>query len=186
MEIKFVAQQRALGLSECERLCGRRSVEIAELAARAGWCGMPGEPVSVAVGAALNMSVLSIAKRHGVELQYMVACLPGLREGALLELGMDTSNWSFEGSYEAEQKFWPILYGGRDAVRPRIARLLGCYSNSPTWQLRFFSRATSSNSPIMSSSRVVLTERQGSRSTRMISPSRLKPTVDRRCSPLDR
>ena len=139
MEIKFVAQQKVLGLSDCERLCGQQSVEIGELAARAGWCGIPGGRVSVTIGTALNMLVLSIAKRHGGEVQVMAAWLPGLREEALLELGMDISNWSFEGTYDAGQQFWPILYGSRDAVRPRVARLLGCYSNSPTSQLRFFS-----------------------------------------------
>lgn len=140
MEMKFVAHQRVLGLSECERLCGQRSIELEELASRAGWCGVPGagNRVSVAVGTALNMLVLSIAKRHGVELPAMAGSLPGLREAALLELGADIANWSFDGPYESEQQFWPILYGSRDVVRPRIAPLLGCYSNSTTRELRFF------------------------------------------------
>jgi hypothetical protein len=141
MEMKFVAQQRMLGLSECERLCGWRSIELEELASRAGWCRVPGSgnPISVPVGTALNMSVLSVAKNHGVELQAMAAWLPGLREAALLELGTDISNWSFKGPYEAEQQFWPILYGSGEVVRPRIASLLGCYSNSTTRDLLFFS-----------------------------------------------
>jgi hypothetical protein len=141
MEMKFVAQQRVLSLSECERLCGRRSIELEDLASRAGWRGVPGSGnrVSVAVATALNMVVLSIAKHHGVEVQAMAVSLPGLREAALFELGMDICNWSFDGPYEAEQQFWPILYGSRDAVRPRIAPLLGCYSNSITCELRFFS-----------------------------------------------
>jgi hypothetical protein len=85
------------------------------------------------------MLVLSIAKRHGVEMQAMEGSLPGLREAALLELGADISNWSFDGPYEAEQQFWPILYGSDDTVRPRIAPLLGCYSTaSATRELRFF------------------------------------------------
>jgi hypothetical protein len=142
MEMKFVAQQRLLGLSECERLCGQRSIQLEELASRAGWCGVPGagNRVSVAVGTALNMLVLSIAKGHGVESQAMAGSLPGLREAALLELGADISNWSFDGPYEAEQQFWPILYGSGDTVRSRIAPLLGCYSTaSATRELRFFS-----------------------------------------------
>ena len=141
MEMKFLAQQRLLGLSECERLCGLQSIQLEELASRAGWCGVPGmgNRLSVPVGRALSMLVLSIAKRHGVELQAMAGSLPGLREAALLELGADISNWSFDGPYEAEQQFWPILYGSREAVRPRIAPLLGCYSSSLTWELRFFS-----------------------------------------------
>lgn len=139
MEFKFIAQQRVLGLPECERLCARGSREIEDLASRSGWHGMPGERLSVSVGTALNMLVLSIAKNHGIELQAMAPSLPGLREEALLELGTETSNWSFEGPHAAEQQFWPILYGGRDAVRSRIAPLLGCYSHSPTSELRFFS-----------------------------------------------
>lgn len=139
MEWKFTAQQRVLGLSECERLCARGSREIEDLASRSGWQGMPGERLSVSVGTALNMLVLSIAKNHGIELQPMAPLLPGLREEALLELGTETCNWSFEGPHEAEQQFWPVLYGGRDAVRSRIAPLLGCYSHSATSVLRFFS-----------------------------------------------
>ena len=139
MEFKFNAQHRLLGLSECERLCGTGSREIEGLAQRAGWRGAPGERVNVSVGTALNMSVLSIVMKQGIELQSMAAWLPGLREGALLELGMNTSNWLFEGSEEAGKTFWPMLWGNRDVVRPRIAPLLGCYSTLTTHQLRFFS-----------------------------------------------
>lgn len=139
MEFKFTAQHRVLGLSECERLCGRTSREIEALASQGGWSGGPGERVSVSLGVALNMLVLSAAKGHGIELQAMAAWLPGLRDGALLHLGIHTSNWAFDGPAEAEKQFWPVLYGAPDAVRPRIARLLGCYSDSPTAVLRFFS-----------------------------------------------
>ncbi len=139
MDFRFVAQQKTLGMSECEQLCARPSREIEDLAFRGGWRGTPGEPLRVFVGTALNMLVLSVAKSHGVEMQSMAAWLPGLREEALLRLGAETSNWSFEGAHEAEQQFWPVLYGSRDAVRPRIASFLGCHSNSPTAQLRFFS-----------------------------------------------
>lgn len=139
MEFKFTAQHRILGLSECERLCGRGSREIEDLASRSGWYGKPGEPLNLTVGTALNMLVLSITKNYGVELQAMTTSLPGLRDGALLELGTEIPNWSFEGTPEAERQFWPILYGSRDTVRSRIAPLLGCYSHSPTSELRFFS-----------------------------------------------
>jgi hypothetical protein len=140
MQMKFAARQRELGLSECERLCCRPSREIEELALRAGWSGMSGQRLSVSLGTALNMLVLSIAKHHGVELQAMAVSLPGLREAALLELGADISNWSFNGPHEAEQQFWPVLYGSGDTVRSRIAPLLGCYSvSSATRELRFFS-----------------------------------------------
>ena len=139
MEMKLVAQQRTLGLSECERLCGRTSREVEELASHAGWSGGLGERVSVSLGVALNMLVLSAAKGHGIELQAMAAWLPGLRDQTLLQLGIHTPNWVFDGPAEAEKQFWPVLYGTPDAVRPRIARLLGCYSHSPTGVLRFFS-----------------------------------------------
>lgn len=139
MEMKFVAQQRELGLSECERLCSRSSREIEQLASRAGWCGMSGQRLSVSLGTALNMLVLSIAKSHGLAPESMAAWLPGLRDEALLHLGTNTANWSFEGSNEQEKRFWPVLYGTADAVRPRIAPLLGCYSHSTTILLRFFS-----------------------------------------------
>ena len=108
MNFKFVAQHGMLGLSECERLCGRSSRDIEDLALRSGWHGLPGSPISVSVGTALNMLVLSIAMNHGIEPQAMVASLPGLRDEALLELGTDVSNWSFEGSPEADKQFWPI------------------------------------------------------------------------------
>jgi hypothetical protein len=85
------------------------------------------------------MLVLSAAKGHGIELQAMAAWLPGLRDEALLELGVNTSNWSFEGTSEAEKQFWPVLYGSRDVVRSRIAPLLRCYSHSTTSVLRYFS-----------------------------------------------
>jgi hypothetical protein len=139
MNFKFVAQQRVLGLSECERLCRRSSRDIQELALRSGWHGLPGSRIDVSVGTALNMLVLSIAMSHGVELHAMATSLPGLREEALLKLGTDVSNWSFDGSSEAQKQFWTILYGSQDAVRPRIASLLGCYDNSTTRLLRFFS-----------------------------------------------
>ena len=136
---KFVVRQEELGLSECERLCGRTSREIEELASRSGGRATPGTKVRVPLGTALNMLVLSIAASHSIEPQAMAAWLPGLRDEAVLELGQDTSNWAFEGTYEAEKQFWPILYGDRDTVRSRIASMLACYSGSPTRELWFFS-----------------------------------------------
>lgn len=139
MEMKFVAQQRELGLSECERLCSRPSREIEQLASQAGWCGMSGQRLSVSLGRALNMLVLSIARSHGIAPESMADWLPGLRDQALLHLGVNTSNWSFQGASEEERQFWPVLYGTADAVRARIAPLLGCYTHSTTTELRVFS-----------------------------------------------
>ena len=95
--------------------------------------------MSVSVGTSLAMLVLSIGMNHAVEPQSMANHLPGLRNEALLKLGEDTSNWFFDGNHEAERQFWPMLYGVRDAVRPRIAPLLGSSPSVTTRELRFFS-----------------------------------------------
>jgi hypothetical protein len=141
MQINFSAQQKMLGLFECERLCGRRSRDVEELAHRAGWRGLPGAQVSVSVSTALNMLVLSTAIDHGMEFQSMATHLPGLRNEALLKLGEETRSWYFEGAHEAEQQFWPMLYGSREVVRPRIAPLLGSSPSVTTRELRVFSES---------------------------------------------
>lgn len=139
MQANFSSQQNMLSLPECERLCARSSREIAELAHRAGWCGLPGARLNVSVGTALDMLALSIGMNHGVELQWIAHHVAGLRNEALLTLGEDTSNWFFDGTNEAERQFFPMLYGVRDTVRPRVATLLGISSSATTRQLRFFS-----------------------------------------------
>jgi hypothetical protein len=140
METKFSVQQRLLGISECERLCARSSREVEELAHLSGCGSRPGQSLSVSVGAALNMLVLSISKSSGVEAQAMTAWLPGLRNEALLNLGEDISNWSFHGSGDEEKAFWPTLYASRDAVRPHVARLLNCSTNGTIRQFYFYSQ----------------------------------------------
>ena len=127
-------------MSDCERLCARPSREIQELANLSGCRILPGARLSVSVGSAINMLVLSIARASGVEPQAMTTWLPGLRNEALLNLGEDISNWSFEGTSEADYQFWPTLYGTRDAVRPRVARLLGCSTNGTISQLYFYTQ----------------------------------------------
>lgn len=139
MDIKFVAQQKTLGLSECERLCSTWSRDVEALASRSGWSGLPGDRVNVPVGVAINMLVWSTALNHGVEA--MGPWLPGLRNEALLKLGEDDSSWSFNGTSEEKMQFFPILYGYRDAVRPRIAPMLNCCLNTTTRQLRFHSQS---------------------------------------------
>jgi hypothetical protein len=141
MEFSFTAQYRMFGLSECQLLFCKGSREIENLASRGGWSGVPGQPLSVSLGTILNMMVLSIGRNQGVELQAMAPWLPGLRDEALLKLGENISNWMFDGPYEAERQFWPILYGSREVVRPRIAPLLKCYSHPSTNSLRFFSQS---------------------------------------------
>jgi hypothetical protein len=139
MSIKFVVQQKLLGLSDSQRLCDTWSRDIEALASRSGWRGLPTEPINVPVGTAINMLVWSIAMSHGVEA--IAEWLPGLRNEALLKLGEDTSNWSFDGASEAQQQFLPMLYGSRDAVRSQIAPLLGCCATVTTRQLRFHSQS---------------------------------------------
>src|SRR5262249_15124515 len=75
----------------------------------------------------------------GVEARAAAPWLPGLRNEAVLKLGEDISNWSFDGPSAAEQQFWPILYGSRDDVRHRIADMLGCCLAVTTRELRFYS-----------------------------------------------
>ena len=141
MIVRFSAEQKMLGLSECQRLCSRNSREINDLAQRAGARIMPTAPFRVSVGTALNMLVLSAASNHGVELPTMAVHLPGLRCEALFNLGENYANWSFAGPYDAEQQFWPMLYGGRDTIRPRIAPLLEIPAGVTTRQLRYHSQS---------------------------------------------
>jgi hypothetical protein len=140
MEIKFCAQQSSLGMSDCQTLCVKSSRDIEELASRSGWPGLPGQQVNVTVGTALNMLVLSTATSHSVEWQAMGPWLPGLRNEALLKLGEDFSNWTFDGTSEQHKAFWPTFYGSSDTVRPGIARLLGCDLKMTTRELHFFSQ----------------------------------------------
>jgi hypothetical protein len=141
MELKFSAQQIRLSLSDSERLCGRGSSVVEELALRSGWHGLPGERLSIPVGTALNMLILSEGSNHGVELDSMATWLPGLRNEALLLLGENISNWSFEGPGDQEKQFLPHLYGSRETIRPAIARLLGSYLDTTTVRLLYHSQA---------------------------------------------
>lgn len=136
----YSVQQKMLGLSQCERLCGSWSAETEKMAYAGGWRGLPGEPMRVSIGTAVNMVVLSTGKNHGIELNTMGCWLPGLRNEALLNLALDIGNWSFEGSSAAEKDFWPLLYGVPDTVRRRISPLLGCCTVTTTRQLRFYSQ----------------------------------------------
>lgn len=142
METKFSARQKLLGMSDCERLSGRTSRDVSNLAWQAGWRGVPSDPITLTVGSALNLLILSDAMNYGVELSSMAPWLPGLRNEALFTLGEALSNWSFHGPSGQEQQFWSMLYGNRHAVRPRIARLLGCFATDVTTRrLRYHSQA---------------------------------------------
>ena len=140
MKPSYSARQKLLSLPECERLYRRSSREIPDLAIRGGWQCLPGERVSIPVGYALNMLVSSDAMNFGFETHGVTQWLPGLRNEALLKLGEDFSSWSFDGTSDEQSHFWPILYGGRDAIRPRIAPLLGCCTSVATRQVRVHSQ----------------------------------------------
>lgn len=105
MGSEYSARQRELSISECERLCTRPSRDVDDLAFNAGWRGLPGAPMSVPVGITLNMLILSEASRSGVESRAASDWLPRLRNGAMLKLGEDTTNWKFEGPAELERNF---------------------------------------------------------------------------------
>lgn len=141
MEKKLSVQPTVLSMSECQGLFDGSSKDIEELTRPSGCFSLPGERVNVPVPAALNMLVLSIGKSHGVEIQAMAGWLPGLRNEALLKLGEDTSNWSFQGTSEEGKEFWPKLYGLRETIGPHVARLLGCSLAVTTRQLRFYSQS---------------------------------------------
>lgn len=135
------ARQKTLSLSECEILCTRYSRDVELLASCSGYRVMPGQALSVPIQSALNMLILSIADRSGVEAGAMSLHLPGLRNEALLHLGETISNWTWLGPSATEQKFWDQLYGQASEVRPRIAPLLKCCANTTTRKLRFHSQS---------------------------------------------
>ena len=141
MGSKYSARQRELITSECERLCARPSRVVEDLAFAAGCRHLPGAPISVPVGSALNMLILSEASNNGVESSAVSDWLPRLRNEAMLKLGEDTTNWKFEGPVEMERDFWPIIYGARNATRGELARLLGCCTTVTARQLRFYSQS---------------------------------------------
>jgi hypothetical protein len=141
MQTKFSARPKGLSMSEIERLSGRSWGDLADLAFRCGWRGLPGEPIMVPLGTALNMLICLTAMSHGVEPGAMVKWLPGLRNEALLKLGEVIPNWWFDGPSDEKQRFLSMLYGSRDSVRPSLARLLGCCTSGAIRQLRFYSQS---------------------------------------------
>jgi hypothetical protein len=143
MDAKLSVQQQVLSMSECERLTGRGSRDVEILASKSAGARLflPGQRIQLPVGYALNMLILSAAMRHRVETDAMVPWLPRLRSEALLKLGEEISNWSYDGPRDNEQQFWSKLYGDREVVRHRIAPLLGCSGTSPIRQLRYHTPA---------------------------------------------
>lgn len=139
MTYEFSAEQRSLNLSECGRLCTTWPPQTMDLAARAGWQGLSGEPLKASLGTAINMLILSIGVRNGVEPGAMSVWLPSLRNETLLRLGEDPEHWMFAG--DDKTQFFRALYGDRSSIRPFIARLLGCCQHTTARQLRFHSQS---------------------------------------------
>lgn len=137
---KYVVQQRLLNLSACQRLCGASSAQTEKLAWQAGWRGLAGDPLQIPVSTAINMLVLSIGVKNGMELDAMGGWLPGLRNEALLKLAVDHTNWTFQGSKTEDHDFWPILFGDSAVIRSRVAPLIDCCLATTTRQLRFHSQ----------------------------------------------
>ena len=139
--VDFSVQQKVLGLSECERLTGRWSMDVEVLDSQCGGHErrLPGQPIELPLPYALNMLILSEAMKHSVEPGSMAQWLPGLRTEALLKLGEQISSWFYAGPPGKEQQFWSRLYGEREGIRPEIARLLKCSGTLPTRRLRFHS-----------------------------------------------
>jgi hypothetical protein len=87
------------------------------------------------------MLIRSDLMNYGVEFGADTSWLPRLRNEGLLKLGGEFSNWLFDAPSEKGQLFWSMFYGDRDAVRQRIAGLLGCYAHATTRRIRYHSQA---------------------------------------------
>jgi hypothetical protein len=87
------------------------------------------------------MLALSEAASAGVEYRAMATWLPGLRNGALLELGVEIESWCFDGPDEQRLHFFEGLWGNRNDAKKYVASLLGCCLYTAKRQLRFHSEA---------------------------------------------
>jgi len=87
------------------------------------------------------MLALTQANNSGVEYTAMRAWLPGLRNEALIKLGLEFDSWYFDGPRDLEQKFFARLCGDRDEAKTFVADLLGCCRHTAKRQLRFYSQA---------------------------------------------
>ncbi len=139
MGIAFRAQQTFVSSSELERACNLWSADVAAIASICGWNGLPGQPVSVDVGRAINVLILSMVRNYGVELLGMRQWMPGLRNEALVILAGNHANWRYEGPSEHEMAFNAKLYGSCQTVRGELASLLGISLTDTTALLRYHS-----------------------------------------------
>lgn len=137
--MEFSARQQTFGISQLQRLLGKSSQDAERFASYSGWSGLSGQLVTIDVAGALNMMVHSTAADFGVERSAVGAWLPGLRTGALMALGRNVDNWSFNGTPEEQNRFFASLFGEQSKVNDFVATTLGCYSGTAKRQMRFHS-----------------------------------------------
>lgn len=131
-------QQRPVNMTELERICNRRSIDIQRLAGYADIIALPGYPIKANVGQAVNILIYSILTSASFEPAGMAQWVGLLRNETLIALGSELENWTFEGADELSYEFWPQFY-----ARPRdfAARLLQCPPERAARQCRFHSHS---------------------------------------------
>ena len=140
MQFGIVAQQRALSLSELEHLCDCSSLDVERLAFLCGQNLLTGQAPSVDLGTAINMLIQRKGQRAGFEAYAMRPWLPHLRNETLLRLAEDLNNWTCPEPSKEWHDYIPNLYGGREKIRPYIARLLpNCCVATTAYKAKFFS-----------------------------------------------
>lgn len=140
MQLNLVARQRLLSPTELERLCQRRSIDIARLANFCGHTILPGQTRSLDVGTAINMLIYLMGEEAGFELGVMTPWLPRLRNDTLFRLAEDLDNWDCPEPSPEWQSYIPNLCGVRENTRPYLKPLLpGICIATAAWKVRFFS-----------------------------------------------
>lgn len=135
----FSASQKTFGISPLQRLIGKNSQDAERFASYAGWSGLSGQMLTMDVSGAINMLIHSIAADFNVERSVVGSWLPGLRTGALLALGRNVDNWTFNGSTSEQSRFTAGFFGDQDKATEYVARLLGVYAGNAKRQMRFHS-----------------------------------------------
>lgn len=142
MHVKYNVRQKSLSMTECQRLCSRSSSYVEDLAR---WSGvallLPGQPFQADVGRALNMIAIAEAAAGGFEYSTMSRFVPGLREEALIKLGLRHENWFVEGDEKQQSDFYYELRGGGESAVAFVASVLRCCRVTARRELRFHSQS---------------------------------------------
>ena len=141
MPSNYSARQRLLSMSECQRLCGGRSSSYVEELAR--WSGVSvlmGQTFAVDVGRALHMVAIAEASDAGFEYATLSRYLPGLRQGALMKLGLSYDTWFVDGDAKQQSDFFYELRGGGESAKAFVASVLGCCRADVRRELRIYSQ----------------------------------------------